>query len=394
MKFNFKYLYFLLIALVVFACRKNNEDITTVGPVIPKEKIVNNLIKNLKPRSGGGLDLGCFIVKYPFGMVTQTGDTITIESEDDFNDLLNNPAILVIDFVYPLDVDKEVQVIAIHNIEEMSNLYASCIPTGGWSGNEFPAYLLNFDNSCYKFVYPVSLVSDQGVHYVAANEAELADYLAANPLLFFEWPLTLEKQDNTQHVAHSADELLQLLLACDNITGPGCDTSSFGKIACFDIVFPISLKLIDGTTATANSSQELISLILNGNAVGFNFPIQITSAATGNITVNSEHELDQTINEHCGGGPSTGQDLIYYMSHSTEFGGTCYDIVFPLTVAITTTQTQVINNMDELINAFNDPATAPQGLMYPVSMKLSSNGTVVTVNSVDELFDTIKKECY
>ena len=388
MQSNIKYLFFFLFALLIISCKKD-EEIVRITPILtPKEKVVNNLVRHLTLRNDESLDLGCFEVKFPFGVQTENGP-LTFQNQSDFEASMNTPTgIVIIDFIYPLNVTNEGQDLVINNIEELANLYASCIPESGWGNDDFPAYLLNYENSCYTLVYPVTVKDDDGAAFTANNENELADQLAANPALFFTWPLNLEKQDGSQLTAYDSENLFKLLTECDNIPTPW-DSIDYKTIGCFEVVFPISFVTIDGSVLTANNSDEMTALILSGNTVGFSYPINLSGTITGTITVASDEELINLINEHCN--VVIIEDAIFYLlSGSTEVGSGCYELIFPFSIPSTTTGSIEVNSLAELKQIMETSPTPVTGLIYPVSVKLTTTNQVMVIDDLDELLELLQ----
>lgn len=381
MKKLFFYTFICLVTSFLFACSKN-EDFIETGPVVPKEEVVNNLLQNLSLRSGEGLDLGCFIIRYPFGMTTIDGNTITIHSDSEYNALAADTSVVVIDFAYPLQVSKEGEDLAVSNIQDLAGLFASCIPQSGWVTGNFPAFLINEDNSCYKLVYPVGLTDINGAVYTAGNEAELSDLLAAQNLLFFQWPLVLQQAGQSPVQAQSSEELLTLLLQCDNISSPN-DSIGFTRVSCFDIVFPIQFENKDGEVFTAENGDQVGALLLYGNITAFHYPIDLYSAATGNVTVNSDEELNQLTAHYCGN--SNVGDVLFLMSAARAFGGNCYDINYPVSIKTQAT-TYSFDNDAELETFVNNNLNDLGALVFPLSVTLATNGEVKAFNNFDDLF--------
>jgi len=380
MKKFFFYAFICLITSFLFACSKN-EDIIETEPVVPKEEVVNNLLQNLTLRSGEGLDLGCFTIRYPFGMTTIDGNTIMIHSDSEYNALAADTSVVIIDFAYPLQITKEGENLAVGNIQELAGLFASCIPQSGWTTGNFPAFLINEDNSCYKLVYPVGLTDINGAVYMAGNEAELSDLLAAHNLLFFRWPLTLQKGGQGTVQVQSSEELLTLLLQCDNISSPN-DSISFTRVSCFDIVFPIQFENKDGEIFTAENGDQVGALLLYGDITAFHYPITLYSAATGTITVCCDEELNLITAHYCCN--SNVGDVLFLMLGARAFGGNCYDINYPVSIK-TQAATYSFHNDAELETFFNNNLNDLGMLVYPLSVTLAANGAVKTFNSFDEL---------
>ena len=111
---SIKYLVVFAIAVIfsISSCTKDNSiiDITDPKPVTPKETSSNPLV-NRGTTGEEGLDMGCFTIKFPFEL-SVNGTNVSINSEDDFNSVLDNlnqeDSLLIdsafIDFVYPLEI--------------------------------------------------------------------------------------------------------------------------------------------------------------------------------------------------------------------------------------------------------------------------------------------------
>ena len=154
--------------------------------------------------------------------------------------------------------------------------------------------------------------------------------------------------------------------------------------SCYELVYPVTLQDIDGTTYVANNEEELVDLLASENFLEFVFPISlededgITSAASG------DELFDLLIN--CQEQPWDGGDD--ETDCPLNIGGiACYDITFPVTFSTVDGGELVINDYEELSTAFlNGNIT---DFVYPVTLVEIGTDESVTVNDNDELNDAI-----
>ena len=158
---------------------------------------------------------------------------------------------------------------------------------------------------------------------------------------------------------------------------------------CFEINYPISLLLNDGTTVTANSDDELEDIFeaweMNSSnlpepQVIFPFDVTVDSAT---VTINNNDEFEDLL-ESC-------EDDYH---HDDEFE-LCFDFVYPLTIVFPDASTAPVNDEDELwdtvenwyeANPNNDEDPT---LQYPVDVLLEG-GSTATINNDDELDDLVE----
>ncbi len=173
------FLLLFFMAFVLTNCEKENIDIIDIveDPIIVDTTIISNtlLFRTSPGTTNDGLDLDCITILYPFELETLDGSYVTINDEDDFFNSLQDSlsAAGIIDFVYPLNVlDDNGDLTQVNNGEEFAEMFAECIPDGGWTADAFPAYLISDDNSCYTFEYPLSLETLDGTLVQANDECK------------------------------------------------------------------------------------------------------------------------------------------------------------------------------------------------------------------------------
>jgi hypothetical protein len=366
--------------LLLASCTKEEIFIQEVETqkIIPTETMENGLLA-LSAGNSDGLELGCVSIPYPFSMATVEGETLEIGSEEDFLEALGNEEDPVIDFVYPLIVaDEDGNIITVNDVEELADLFTDCFPGTGW-GDEFeewfvPAWKISFDNSCLQLVYPLTIIDLDSTAIGIADEAELTAYLADGNLYSFAFPLDLENEDGEVVTAETPDDLFDLLADCNPGGGfGGCGIGTFG---CYELGYPLTVELFDGSTQVVNNDDEFAAVLLNGELAGFVFPMTLIDEDGNEIVVNDEEELYDALMA-CGGmGGGSGEGLE---------GIGCYLLDFPFTVELFDGSTQVINDADEFGAVVNSGEWA--GFAYPLT--LLYDGEEIVVNSQEELNEAL-----
>lgn len=395
-----------LLLFAFISCNKDNIDktINIDDPHIPEISVTNSLLTR-SLTSAEGLEMGCFEVLYPFSLVDINNVNYSVSSEDDWNNLVQDSnLILIVDFVYPITiVDANGTESNIQNTDQLVEAFSTCTPTGGWSDGEFPAYNINESNSCYSIHYPISLENQNGSIVLANDEAELNTILA-NELYFFVFPFQIEDESNSIITVNTVDELFNLLMSCN--PGGGVDTTiidweeGFSYIGCYEIVFPVNVILADatGTTISVTSGEQLTEIFLTGQFFNFGFPLTVNDPNNQVLTFNNEMELNEAVND-CFGSPPGGVNSAFLLysgtvadSTATGSGTPCYTINYPLTVVAQgggAVFTLILNSDSELINVLVSGQYISVDVSYPVSVTLTEDNTVVSINSDEELLDLL-----
>lgn len=369
---------FLLLGLVFTFTSCERENIEEVIDVTEEQepKVENNIVKRLSVSTPDGLDLGCLTVVFPFEMVTINENIVEVASIEDFEELIQDEDDYIIDFVYPLTIaDEDGEQTEVADIDELGEAFASCIPDTGWGGNDFPAFLIDAETSCFEIVYPLNLLDLDGNVVSVASEVEFVDALAAYELLFFDFPFNLTSDSTGVVEVADSDELFQLLSSCDYVGTP-CDSITWGgDLGCYTIAFPVSFEMLDGTIETANNLDELNGLFFGGQVANFAYPLDLVDNETGElVTVNTDEELEALLNE-CfivvGGEDGIPGELL-----AAAAEGGCYEIVYPL-VGSTFDGNEVTIENEEALNDY----ILNGGLMIelPISLVVDIDGTSTTI---------------
>lgn len=347
------------------------------------ETRVENNILNRTTSTAEGLDLECLSIDYPFQFVTINENIIDINSEDDLENAFFDSLDYVIDFVYPLNVTlADGEAVIVNSIDELGEIFAECIPDEGWSDDDFPAFLIDLENSCYTQVYPLDLVDIQGETLTIANQAAFIDALAENDILFFQFPLSLLDEEGNTVQAENTEELFTLLASCEGIDGP-CDSIYFGnQFDCYELIFPLDLVLVDGTTVTVENIDDYTNTILNGNVQGFGYPLSLLDPETEEVTVveNDDDLIDALL--ACGNVIQPDFAILSLLSGS-EY---CFSISFPLNVSQDGVTTEIADEA-----ALIDAAFTGGVLEFPVTVTTNSDGVEHVLESYEDILALLEQ---
>ena len=396
-------LIFLCIGLFLTSCNKENTDeiLVTENPNYqPPTVEVNNLVNAMQTNNGGGMDLGCITVNYPFELLLESNTSVSINSEAEFQTANNAQATdPVVDFVFPLSItDSNGNTSQMNDNATLGANFASCVPTNGWqtsmvTNETIPAFL--FNNLCFDIVYPVNLEDGNGNTYTANNEAEFIDLCATVNELYFSLPLDVIDNDGNQITIEDTDTFITLLFECDGISPPaagnGILIQGFG---CNDIVFPFTILTENGETLTLNDENEYANLILSGESFELVYPFSLINIDGETIVINNIDDLIAAINE-CGFGtiiiyPADPCDTpahiqLFFNAHNVFTVYDCpFDINYPIDLEVDGA-TNVITTLNEYFVASGAPnnINPTTQLIYPITV--TQDGMIITLNNDEEV---------
>lgn len=173
-----------------------------------------------------------------------------------------------------------------------------------------------------------------------------------------------------------------------------------GRPGCFELVFPVTIEFPDATTAEVDSYQNLKETVRAWKEANLDsnqrpqlvYPIDVINEDGEVITVADKSELI-ALKKEC---KRDFMDGPRDHHHRGKFRA-CFDLVFPLTIAIPDGTEVVVNDVEELKAALRDykennpdSAQRPQ-LVFPIEIQFE-DGTTQTINSKEEL-RAAKKAC-
>lgn len=192
------------------------------------------------------------------------------------------------------------------------------------------------------------------------------------------------------------------------------ERGGMGKYGCYELVFPVTINFPDSTSVEVNSYEEMKDAIrswfeANGGSSGSGhhhhgpgnnqphptlaFPLTVISPTGELITVNNEAELHD-LKVACGGGTFGHHDHHGHGQH----GLACFEIQFPITIQFPDSTTATAADKDALHTLLHDwkqnnpDSKEHPEFVFPIQVVMKDDGTVVTVNSKQELHD-LKENC-
>jgi len=186
------------------------------------------------------------------------------------------------------------------------------------------------------------------------------------------------------------------------------DRGGMGRFGCYELVFPVSFTLPDNTVVEANAYEDIKTALRTyfaNNAgqgghgghqfarrINFVFPVSVINENGEVITADNQEALD-ALRKACAG---------TFGNHDPKGHGqrglSCFEIVFPITVGFPNNTRIAVNNRQELQRAIrswrsnNPTSTERPQITFPMTIKMTEDGSTVTVSSREEL-RTIKENC-
>jgi hypothetical protein len=171
------------------------------------------------------------------------------------------------------------------------------------------------------------------------------------------------------------------------------ERSGTGFGGCFELVFPVSVKLPDGTTTKVNSTDELKTSLKNWKEnhkkdstrtrPTFVFPISVVKADGTIENVETEEELRE-LRKEC---PRSFGDRHGKGKH-------CFKLEFPYSIKKADGTVVVIKSADDLKGIRGDKTRGKREkpeLVFPVTVT-KTDGTKVTIKTKEEL-TALKESC-
>ncbi len=395
---------FAIVALFMTSCNNDNplqdNNVTPDPPVVTQnQQQISSLVTSDSA--------GCYEIVFPITFIMDDGTSVTVDSELDLDDVFAAPPFPV-NLGFPVNLTDPVtgENVVANDEAELGTFLSECDfgPDPGVGICDSLDLEFGFFG-CYDLEYPVSFVLEDGSTVTANSVDDLSTiFTANNSIVDFAYPLNLTHIDTGDSVtANNEDELNDLLLLCDGFGGGGpgnggggiCDSTNinFGFIGCYDLVYPVSFTLEDGTTATANSVDDLPTIFTNSNPpVDFAYPLNLTNTDTGApATANSEAELGDLLllcDDFGGGGSgggNWGQSVVYPMTiitaipDSTGFPG-CYDYQYPVSVVDIDGNVLTASDDDSMMGIVFG-AIEIADFVYPVNVTDTNTGLTLTANN-------------
>ncbi len=271
--------------------------------------------------------------------------------------------------------------------------------------------------ACFSLVYPVTVLFPDETEVTVASREEIREaiiaYFEANPpqnnrpfrpLRGFRpelvFPYDVQLEDGSILTIESREDLVIILEDCGfdpnrpNRPRGGSHGQFGGLNHCFNIVFPLTIAFPDGTDLTVADRQELAAAIRewrinNPDAeerptLAYPYDVELQD---GTILTISSDEDRIDLRETCGGPVGDGH------------GEPCFTVNFPVSVGFPDGSSVEVNSREEALTAImewaeaNPGATERPGIIYPITVTFTEDGTTQEVNSRLELRQ-LRRDCH
>lgn len=417
---TFFYVLLLALAFTVASCDEDQiqEDITpNITPTEVQSQLDLAVGRALPPDNNTPADSMCFTFNFPLELALEDGNTVTVADEDALNDaFLDAEAAgnFIADFVYPLSLTlADGSETSVDDFESLMEVLIGCFgdfedwededwgDEGDWDDHGGCPGDFDFAGPCFELVYPFTVVSGSGETEVADEEAFGEFLVNLNPTdsvpFRFAFPFSVQLSDDESIVEINSDEDLNSVLEGCDFGEPGDWGGDFGNpfgfgqgAGCFEINFPLTLSIND-QSVMINSEEDLLDVLANlepdeSLEIDLEYPASITLLSDGSVvTVNSEEELEDTIEDACGfdGGDWDDGDNEDW-DPSEGYG--CFEINFPLNLTVNG-ETVTINSEEDFASVFidlGDDFELDIELAYPVTVTVFADSSTVVINSEEE----------
>ncbi len=393
MKFKIHYLFVLF--TFITACAVEEYDISDTTPLEvtqPETIIINDMVGRAIPTSANvGQQIGCVMVTYPFSVITSDSIKFIIENNSDFETILENEKITIVDFVYPLDITDNLGFThSVPDLWSLATYFASCLPDSiSVLENKYPAFLINFENSCYTYKYPLKVTNEENEDIYITNEDEFIIH-SSEEELYFTFPFQVISSNGIDKNIASEFELEKALIECN---GNDLDTlftclDCFEFIGCYRLVFPFHIKLVNHSESYEVKNPETMrQIFLQGIFEDFAYPLTLETPDSNYISVSDISELDSALQECFG-----GHDLLLLLSGTSLLvSPPCYDILFPLQVQ-QAEQILTFYDYNQLQPIVFDSLAFTYDVIYPVQVNFLKNNEHRELNSTNDVYSTLN-EC-
>jgi hypothetical protein len=332
----------------------------------------------------------CFEITYPL-TVAVNGENVTIESDEDFEELLSSfegDTISEFEFVFPFNVFifADSSTVEIASEEDLEDVIESC-GFGEWDDLDFGPWM---GQGCFELNYPLNLlVNDQSV--TINNEDDLIDVFAnldgnEDASIELEYPVSITLYSDSTTVTVNSEEEWEAILedACDFDDGGWDDDDDDDDwdpnegYGCFEVNFPLNLS-VNGELVTINSEDDFITILTDiGDVeeveIELVYPITVTIFSdSSTVVINSEEEWEALC------------DACHFDGGDGDFDDECFTINYPLGVLIAgeTITVEDEEALGELFNEINPEDFG--GFAFPLSVTIEDTGEIVTINNEEEL---------
>ena len=182
------------------------------------------------------------------------------------------------------------------------------------------------------------------------------------------------------------------------------EEGNIGPFGCYELVFPVTLEMPDGTTITAAEYDELAEALRGWHEANprlrhrdhrpqFVFPIEVFTEEGELVSVEDRADLKR-LREACGSDEFGRRDRRGHRGNCEP----CFHLVFPINIQFpddTTTEVADRQELKQTIRqwrADNPGVDERPQIVFPINVEMNETGEIVTVNNREELKE-LRESC-
>ncbi len=320
----------------------------------------------------------CFELNYPISVIYNDGSTVSMANDSEFAVAINSQTNdhYIINFVYPFDItlsDGTVQTI------QDDAAFEAAINDCQILNDNMPSITAIY---CFDFVYPITLVYNNGDTLVVndANEYDDAIYNSTGNLYVesIEYPFDIIVDGQTQTITNA----IEFQIAEDQCNGDYVQCANLPPTdlfnGCVSLDYPVTLVYNDGSTLVVNSDQEYNDALQNSNANLYVVDFQYDFSVIQNGNTITVHNIGEFYN------------ILMECYMNTDFTDLlCFTFVYPITIIMPDgSHVEVHNNME--LNVLIGPNTInPHNVQYEYPFDVIKDGVTITIHDSGEYEDLL-----
>ena len=319
---------------------------------------------------------GCFELSYPLTMKLEDGTAIAVNTAAELA-VAQAAEMAPVAIALPFEVIFDGNPVQINTETDMEALLEACAEaetTTCWEGGYVWA-------DCYALLYPATFTLPDGSTKVAHNTNQFYKIHNEDNPTGMVFPITL-KAGNDTYVANDSTELVALI---DDCAATPYHAGEFTWTNCYELVLPVTVKLINGRHEMATNFNKL-QKYFNDGALGLVYPFAL-KAANQQYTVDSDETL-ATLLEAC------ADDAGYWQGNfdPTDIFALvdCYQFQQPVIFQHTDGYQVSASTQAQFDQVITDADEELSGLYFPIH--LYADGQTITVEDMTHL-SALLEEC-
>jgi hypothetical protein len=281
----------LVFLLLLNACSNEKVEETTPEAEVEEsvsEELMSNLLNSARTATSTNQESSyveegeCFVVNYPYSLSDGQTST-TLNNDDELDVYLQNityESSIYIQVPFSVSFADGSQQ-TINTYEEFEVILEDCYE----DYDDYDDYD-DYEDECFELNYPLTALDSNSNEVIVYSEQDLYNFEFAG----FLYPISVTLTDGSQVSVTSPQEFDSLYNDCYDIDD--CDDC---EEQCFEIVFPFSFVLGDGSIVDVNDYDELwdfVSQLTEEDTCVISYPLTVQFEDGTQQTANSDEELD------------------------------------------------------------------------------------------------------